>query len=82
MRPTTTRRLLVGLTTAALLAGPVGAANAYGSWGGGSYYGSSDGKAVTYINPDMGAATANNDVDPNSSCFRADQYDKQMFSPI
>ena len=81
MRPTTTRRLLVGLTAAVLLASPVSAANAYGTWGGGSYYGSSSGKASSYINPDTGAATANNDVDPNSSCFRADRYDMQMFSP-
>ena len=80
MRTTTTQRLLVGLTAAALLIGPVSAANAYDGWGGGSYS-SSDGRASSYINPDTGAATANNDVDPNSSCFRADQYDMQMFSP-
>ena len=76
----TTGRLLVGLTAAVLLVGPVSAASAYDGGGGGSD-GSSDGKASSYINPDTGAATANNDVDPNSSCFRADQYDMQMFSP-
>ena len=80
MRQTTTRRLLVGLTTAVLLSGPVSAANADAGWGGGSY-GSGDGRASSYINPDTGAATANNDVDPNSNCFRPDQYDMQMFSP-
>lgn len=80
MRSTTTRRLLVGLTAAVLLAGPVTAANAYDGWSGGSH-GSSDGRASSYINPDTGAATANNDVDPNSNCFRADRYDMQMFSP-
>ena len=33
-----------------------------------------------YINPDTGAATANPDVDPTSSCFNPDQYDMQRFS--
>ena len=80
MRTTTTQRLLVGLTAAVVLTGPVSAANAYDGWGGGSYS-SSDGRASSYINPDTGSATANNDVDPNSSCFRADPYDMQMFSP-
>lgn len=50
-----------------------------GSWGGG-YDGNAPGQAVSYINPDIGAATANADVDPNSSCFNPDQYDTQRLS--
>ena len=50
-----------------------------GGWGGGGY-GGDNFRAVSYINPDTGAATANPDVDPNSSCFTPDQYDKQKFS--
>lgn len=37
-------------------------------------------RAVSYINPDTGAATANPDVDPNSSCFNADRSDQQRLS--
>ncbi len=37
-------------------------------------------RAVSYINPDTGAATANADVDPSSSCFSPDQYDQQKLS--
>lgn len=36
--------------------------------------------AVSYINPDTGAATANPDVDPSSSCESPDQYDTQNLS--
>lgn len=39
-------------------------------------------RAVSYINPDTGAATANPDVDPNSSCFSPDQYDRQQLSTV
>ena len=58
-----------------------GNANAYGGRDSYSSNDSSTGRASSYINPDTGAATANPDVDPNSSCFAPDQYDKQMFSP-
>lgn len=37
-------------------------------------------RAVSYINPDAGAATANPDVDPNSSCFSPDRSDTQQLS--
>ena len=37
-------------------------------------------RAVSYINPDTGAATANADVDPNSSCFSPDRTDTQQLS--
>jgi len=37
--------------------------------------------AVSYINPDTGAATANPDVDPNSECTSPDQTDTQKLSP-
>lgn len=38
------------------------------------------GEASSYINPDTGAATENEDVDPDSSCFQPDQFDSQRFS--
>ena len=38
------------------------------------------GRAVSYINPDTGTATANPDVNPNSSCFSPDQSDTQRLS--
>lgn len=50
-----------------------------GSWGG--YDRNAPDRAVSYINPDVGAATANPDVNPNSSCFTPDQYDTQKLSP-
>lgn len=57
----------------------------YGSWGGGggSWYGDRNApeRAVSYINPDIGSATANADVNPNSNCFTPDQYDTQKLSP-
>ena len=37
-------------------------------------------RAVSYINPDTGAATANADVDPNSNCFSPDRSDTQKLS--
>ncbi len=50
-------------------------ANAYGGYGG---YGDGDRlQTVSYINGDAGK---NADVDPNSSCYRPDQYDMQAFS--
>ena len=41
---------------------------------------SGPGKAVSYINPDTGAATANPNVDSDSSCSRPDQHDTQRLS--
>lgn len=38
-------------------------------------------RAVSYINPDIGAATANADVNANSNCFTPDQSDTQRLSP-
>ncbi|MGH8906722.1 MAG: hypothetical protein ACRD0K_09440 [Egibacteraceae bacterium] len=38
------------------------------------------GRAASYINPDTGLATANPDVDPDSSCAKPDQSDRQRFS--
>jgi len=76
------KRLLAACAASgALLIVGSSAAQAYGGW---SYDGGSSrdggGEAVSYINPDTGAATANPDVDPNSSCFSPDQYDMQRFS--
>ena len=58
---------LLGVTTASAYGGGYGG---YGGYGGGL-------KAVSYINGDAGK---NADVDPNSSCYRPDQYDMQAFS--
>jgi len=74
------KRLLAACAASgALLFVGSSAAQAYGGWSsdGGSF---GSGQASSYINPDTGAATANPDVDPNSSCFRPDQYDMQRFS--
>ena len=76
-------RFTIASTSAALLLGLAGApalAHDGGSWSG-SYDGGQRGRAASYINPDIGAATANPDVDPGSSCYRPDQSDKQAFSP-
>lgn len=50
-----------------------------GSWGG--YDRNAPDRAVSYINPDIGAATANPDVNANSNCFTPDQSDTQRLSP-
>jgi len=49
-----------------------------GGYGGGDRRGI---EAASYINPDTGAATANPDVDPRSSCYNPDQRDNQALSP-
>lgn len=49
-----------------------------GSYGDGSYRGDDPKRAVSYINPDAGAATANPDVNSNSNCATPDRYDDQM----
>lgn len=68
------KKFLVGALSATVLAGSASGAAAYdsGSWGGGD-----DLRAVSYINGDGGK---NADVDPQSSCYRPDQYDMQAFS--
>jgi len=78
------RSLLVATLSAGTLAASATGAFAYGSYGSYDSYGGYDGrdggdnfKAVSYINGDNGK---NADVDPNSSCFRPDQYDMQAFS--
>ncbi len=71
------KRILLAGTSAALVLSLNAGAQAWGDFG--SFSGDS-GRASSYINPDTGAATANPDVDPNSSCFRPDQYDRQRFS--
>lgn len=75
MKMTSKRLLSVGAGAGLLLTTTIGSAQAHDR--------DSDrdsGRAVSYINPDTGAATANRDVDPNSSCFSPDQYDQQAFS--
>lgn len=78
----TSAALLLGLAGAPALAhdGGGGGYDSGSSWSG-SYDGGQRGRAASYINPDTGAATANPDVDPGSSCYRPDQSDKQAFSP-
>lgn len=51
-----------------------------GNWGGGDGSSSGPRRARSYINPDTGAATANIDVNPDSSCRNPDQYDMQKLS--
>lgn len=51
-----------------------------GSGGWGSYGGDRPERAVSYINPDTGAATANPDVAADSSCASPDRYDVQKLS--
>ena len=76
MRISAKKAAMAAATGGLLLASFTGTASA---WGGGD--GSQYGAASSYINPDTGAATANPDVNPRSSCFNPDQYDQQAFSP-
>ena len=83
MKRTSKKLAVIGAFSALSVVG-MGSAQAYdGSWGGygGSWGGGDNFRAVSYINPDIGAATANPDVNQNSSCFAPDQYDMQQFSP-
>ena len=80
--------MLLGVLALSLMAATVASAShnyGGGSYGGGSYDGGrgdddTPRKAVSYINPDVGAATANPDVDPNSNCGSPDRYDSQKRS--
>lgn len=77
----TSKNILAAAAGALLLAGSATGASAFGggSFDGGSFDGGF--KPASYINPDIGAATANPDVNANSSCFDPDKYDMQAFSP-
>ena len=75
---TLTLAAAIGASTLALAQPAL--AHGGGSYGGGSYGGGQNGRASSYINPDAGAATANPDVNQNSSCFNPDRYDMQPFS--
>ena len=68
--------LLVAALTGGMIVSSGTAALAYGSYGGYGGYGGNL-RTVSYINGDAGK---NADVDPNSSCYRPDQYDMQAFS--
>lgn len=76
MRPNS-KKVVLAAVSVATLAGSVTGALAYDrdSYGDGSYRDRVE--TVSYINGDAGR---NADVDPNSSCFRPDQYDRQAFS--
>ena len=77
-----TKQIALATAAAGMLALTGGAAaQAYGSYGDGTRDSGGSGRASSYINPDTGAATANPDVDPASSCFSPAQYDRQAFSP-
>ncbi|MHA7276425.1 hypothetical protein [Arthrobacter sp. HLT1-21] len=66
------------ITVAALSLGtPLAFANYDGGWGD---YDRGGVKAASYINPDIGAATENADVNRDSSCFSPDQRDDQRLS--
>ncbi len=78
MRKSTRSALIAVLATASLSATPAFAG--WGDYDGGSRDGGSRGRAASYINPDTGAATANPDVNANSSCFNPDQTDNQTLS--
>ncbi len=80
MRINTKRLWAAGLTAGLFIGGAAGSVSASDNGDGYGGYGSRSGRASSYINPDTGAATANPDVNPMSSCFRADQYDMQRFS--
>ncbi|MBA3747095.1 MAG: hypothetical protein H0W96_06325 [Solirubrobacterales bacterium] len=69
------KKLTLAITCGALLVVTPAALSYGGSYGGGSYGDSL--RAASYINGDAGK---NADVDPNSSCYRPDQYDMQAFS--
>jgi len=72
------KKLTLAITCGALLVlTPAALSYDGGSYGGGSY--GDNLKAASYINGDAGK---NADVDPNSSCFRPDQYDMQAFSSV
>lgn len=92
MRPTISQRAILGTALLGLIfaAATAGAWDDWGGdrggWGGsydGSFGGGSDVRyAVSYINPDIGAATANPNIDPASSCETPDRYDEdQPVSP-
>ena len=77
-----TKQIALATAAAGMLALTGGtAAQAYGSYADGERDSDGSGRASSYINPDTGAATANPDVDPGSSCSSPDQYDRQAFSP-
>lgn len=67
---------LIGASMSALSLLGVGTAQAYDSYD----WSRDNFRAASYINPDIGSATANPDVNANSSCFTPDQTDNQQFS--
>jgi len=69
------KKLTMAITCGALLVVTPTALSYDSSYGGSSY--GDNLRAASYINGDAGK---NADVDPNSSCFRPDQYDMQAFS--
>ena len=74
--------VVMGLGTPLALAHGGGGGSGSGSYG--ASYDRGDGRdgvrAASYINPDTGAATANPDVNGNSSCVDPDQRDEQRLS--
>lgn len=83
------KRVPKGIVLLATIGAMLVTAPAVMAWGGGGDdggYGDYDrnrpNRAVSYSNPDTGAATTNPDVDPNSSCFSPDQYDVQQLSNV
>lgn len=80
MRISTRTGAIATVTVAALSLGtPLAFADYTGGWG--NYDRDRGGvRAASYINPDIGAASENPDVDRDSSCFSPDQRDDQRLS--
>ena len=74
--------LMAALAATMLAASAASASHDDGDYGdGGGWYGGDEpGRAVSYINPDIGEATENRSVDEDSSCSSPDRYDAQRRS--
>ncbi len=77
-----TKQIALATAAAGMLALTGGTAvQANVSFGDGDRDSRGSGRASSYINPDIGAPTANPDVNRRSSCFSPDRFDRQAFSP-
>ncbi len=72
--------VLMAAVAATMLAATAASASHYGDGDGGWDGGDEPRRAVSYINPDNGAATENPNVDDDSNCSSPDRYDTQARS--